>query len=199
VLDASAVIAMLRSEPGADIVWSASSDAVISAVNYSEVLKKTIERGGTGEAAAAFVRGLSIAIIPFDETLAAVSADLYPQTKQHGLSLADRACLALGIQRSCKVLTSERRMGLVVLPIKVSSPYVDHPVVDQTGLTGEYDFKLDIAMAGRGAAPPGGDTADAGPNVFAAVEDQLGLKLELKKLPSDVLVIDHIDKGPTAN
>ena len=42
VLDASAVIAVLRSEPGADIVRSALSDAVITAVNYSEVLKKTI-------------------------------------------------------------------------------------------------------------------------------------------------------------
>jgi hypothetical protein len=52
----------------------------MSTVNYSEVLKKTIEHGGAGEAAAAFVRGLSITLIPFDETLAAVSADLYPQT-----------------------------------------------------------------------------------------------------------------------
>jgi len=119
VLDASAVIAMLRSEPGADIVEKALSDAVISAVNYSEVLKKTIERGGASEAAASFIRGLTIAVIPFDESSAEASAALYPQTMQHGLSFADRACLALGIQRNCKVLTSERRMGLVALPIKV--------------------------------------------------------------------------------
>jgi ribonuclease VapC len=119
VLDASAVIALLRSEPGFDIVQAAIADAIISTVNYSEVLKKTIERGGTGEAAASFVSGLSIGIIPFDETLAAKSADLYPQTKEHGLSLADRACLALGIQRNCKVLTSERRMALPSLSIKV--------------------------------------------------------------------------------
>jgi ribonuclease VapC len=119
VLDASAVIALLRSEPGCDIVQAAIADAIISTVNYSEVLKKTIERGGTGEAAASFVSGLSIGIIPFDETLAAKSADLYPQTKEHGLSLADRACLALGIQRNCKVLTSERRMALPSLSIKV--------------------------------------------------------------------------------
>jgi PIN domain nuclease of toxin-antitoxin system len=113
------VIALLRSEPGCDIVQGAIADAIITAVNYSEVLKKTIERGGTGEAAASFVSGLSIAIIPFDETLAAMSAGLYLQTKEHGLSLADRACLALGIQRNCKVLTSERRMALPKLSIKV--------------------------------------------------------------------------------
>jgi ribonuclease VapC len=119
VLDASAVIALLRSEPGCDIVQSAISDAIMTAVNYSEVLKKTIERGGTGDATASFVRGLSIAIIPFDEALAAASAGLYLQTKEHGLSFADRACLALGIQRNCKVLTSERRMALPSLSIKV--------------------------------------------------------------------------------
>jgi ribonuclease VapC len=119
VLDASAILAIVNAEPGADLVRASLSGAIMSAVNYSEVLKKTIERGGTGEAAASFVRGLSVAVIPFDEALAAVSADLYPQTKQHGLSLADRACLALGIQRNCKVLTSERRMALPTLSIKV--------------------------------------------------------------------------------
>jgi uncharacterized protein (TIGR03435 family) len=80
---------------------------------------------------------------------------------------------------------------------------LDHPVVDQTGLTGEYDFKLDYAMAGRrnapAAAPADGDAADPVPDAFAAVENQLGLKLELKKLPFDALVIDYIDKEPTAN
>ena len=45
VLDASALMAFLHSEPGGDIVWQALPDALISAVNYSEVLKKAIERG----------------------------------------------------------------------------------------------------------------------------------------------------------
>jgi ribonuclease VapC len=89
------------------------------AVNYSEILKKTIERGGTGESAASFIRGLSIAGIPFDEALATLSAELYPAGKEHGLSLADRACLALGVHRKCKVLTSEKRMGMVILPSEV--------------------------------------------------------------------------------
>ena len=54
-----------------------------------------------------------------DEAFAAMSARLYPETKSHGLSFADRACLALGLQRNCKVLTSERRMALPTLSIKV--------------------------------------------------------------------------------
>lgn len=101
------------------MVRGALQGSCLNAVNYSEVLKKTIERGGTGIAASAFVRGLSIAVVPFDEELASIAADLFPQTKELGLSMADRACLALGIQRNCKVLTTERRMGLVALPIKV--------------------------------------------------------------------------------
>jgi len=122
VLDASAVLAIVNAEPGADLVRASLAGAVMSAVNYSEVLKKAVEHGGAREVAAAFVQGLSIAIIPFDEALAAVSADLYPQTKQHGLSLADRACLALGIQRGCTVLTADskwKRVSLSSIKVKV--------------------------------------------------------------------------------
>lgn len=119
VLDASAVIAVLREEPGADVVEAALSAAVMSTVNYSEVLKKSVERGGTGEYAASFVRGLGIAVIPFDAALAALTAELYPAGKEHGLSLADRACLALGIHRNCNVLTSEQRMARPSLSILV--------------------------------------------------------------------------------
>jgi PIN domain nuclease of toxin-antitoxin system len=119
VLDASALLAVFHGEPGADIVRAVMPGASISAVNYSEVLKKAIERGVPTEPLIGLVHGASVEIVPFDEALASASASLYPQTKQHGLSFADRACLALGVERKCKVLTSERRMGLVVLPIKV--------------------------------------------------------------------------------
>ena len=119
VLDASAVIAVLNSEPGAELVLGVLAGAVISAVNYSEVLKKTIERCQAIRPVSALLQGYRVEIVPFDEALATTSAELYPQTKAHGLSFADRACLALGVQRNCKVFTSEKRMGLVSLPIKV--------------------------------------------------------------------------------
>lgn len=89
------------------------------------------------------------------------------------------------------------------------------PVVDKTGLTGEYDFTLDFSTEGLaqpGFAPPpppppgaaGGPTPgpaldqDA-PTLLAAVQEQLGLKLDSKKGPLDLLVIDHADKVPTEN
>lgn len=74
---------------------------------------------------------------------------------------------------------------------------LDHPIVDQTGLTGEYDFKVEIEWIRRpGPAPDG--PSDPAPSVSQAL-DKLGLKLELKRLPYDVIVVDQIDKVPTAN
>jgi uncharacterized protein (TIGR03435 family) len=74
------------------------------------------------------------------------------------------------------------------------------PIVDKTGLTGKFDFNLEYSTEGlrprgRGADTPGGD----GPGLMDAVQEQLGLKLESKKDPIDILVLDHIDKVPTDN
>jgi uncharacterized protein (TIGR03435 family) len=80
----------------------------------------------------------------------------------------------------------------------------DRPVVDQSGLTGRYDFTLnftpDAAMATfvGGAPPPAGDSPDAAPDLFAAFQQQLGLKLEPTRAPVDVLVIDKVEK-PSEN
>jgi uncharacterized protein (TIGR03435 family) len=63
-------------------------------------------------------------------------------------------------------------------------------VIDKTGLTGRYDFTLEYAGLGDDAT---------GPNVFSAIEKQLGLKLDKSKAPLDVIVIDHIDKVPVEN
>jgi ribonuclease VapC len=119
VLDASALLAFLNSEPGAAIVRGVLHDAVISAVNYSEVLKKTIERNGSAQRVANIVGELAVAIIPFDEAHASAAAELYPQSKPHGLSFADRACMALGLMRRSTVLTTDGNWKLVSLPIKV--------------------------------------------------------------------------------
>lgn len=89
----------MNSEPGADIVRASLVGAFISAVNYSEVMKKTIERSVALDTLHALVKSASLEIVPFDTSLAEASAELFPATKAHGMSFADRACLALGIQR----------------------------------------------------------------------------------------------------
>ena len=80
---------------------------------------------------------------------------------------------------------------------------------DQTGLTGTYDFKLEFSTAGllgrlvvadtQRKAASAGIAADPVPDLFTALEKQLGLKLEKSKVSLDVIVIDHIDKVPTDN
>lgn len=119
VLDASALIALLRSEPGAEVVRKSLDGAIISAVNYSEVLKKTIERGGPIEIAVSRIEALSISIIPFDERHAAAAAELYPEAKPQGMSFADRACIALGLQQRATVLTTDAKWKLLNIPLKL--------------------------------------------------------------------------------
>jgi uncharacterized protein (TIGR03435 family) len=67
------------------------------------------------------------------------------------------------------------------------------PVLDKTGLAGKYDYTLEFQRPGVDAA------GDPLPSIFTAMEEQLGLRLEQKKLPFDVLVIDRADKVPTDN
>jgi uncharacterized protein (TIGR03435 family) len=97
------------------------------------------------------------------------------------------------------------------------------PVTDMTGLKGKYDFALDFAPddsmrimgpmgplpgplpAGggggwtEGAGPLPNASDNQGPTIFTAVQEQLGLKLEQKKGPVDLLIIDHMEKAPTEN
>jgi uncharacterized protein (TIGR03435 family) len=70
---------------------------------------------------------------------------------------------------------------------------IDRPVVDKIGLAGDYDFNLDYSPASTEPA------LEQAPNLFAALEKQLGIKLVPRKGPVDVLVIDHVDRTPTPN
>jgi uncharacterized protein (TIGR03435 family) len=83
---------------------------------------------------------------------------------------------------------------------------LDRPVLDQTGLTGRYDFTLDwtpdeFQFGGRAAqaqAPQPAPGTDVPPDIFTAFQNQLGLKLEGTKAPADLFVIDKAEK-PSEN
>ena len=80
---------------------------------------------------------------------------------------------------------------------------MDRPVVDQSGLTGRYDFQLkwtpdDSQFTQVGTLPPTNDNPNAPPNLYTAIQQQLGLKIEPTKAPDAVLVIDHVEK-PSAD
>ncbi len=117
VLDASALIAYVRNEPGASEVRKAfHKEVAISAVNWAEVLSKLADAGFDPGVTSRTLReqapiGPALAIWPFDEQLAQDVAHLREQTKRFGLSLGDRACLALGLFLKVPILTADRRWG----------------------------------------------------------------------------------------
>jgi uncharacterized protein (TIGR03435 family) len=79
---------------------------------------------------------------------------------------------------------------------------LDRPVLDQTGLTGRYDFGLlwrpEVPSGAAGNNPPSPSDGDGLPDIYAAIQQQLGLKLEAMKTPTEVIVIDHLEK-PSEN
>jgi uncharacterized protein (TIGR03435 family) len=98
-------------------------------------------------------------------------------------------------------------MTLAEFAIWFQKVVMDKPVVDRTGLTDRYDFKLDwtpdesqfIQLRGTGIAPPPPtDDPKAPPNLYTAIREQLGIKLETIKAPADVIVIDHAER-PSPN
>lgn len=94
VLDASAVLALLHKEPGHDEVAALLDGAVVSAVNWAEVRHKLTQRG-IDPSLADTVRVLGVQVRPFGLDDAERAAALWPVTRAHGLSLGDRACLAV--------------------------------------------------------------------------------------------------------
>jgi ribonuclease VapC len=109
VLDASAVLALLQDEPGADAVEDAVDEGgVISAVNLSEVLAKMVDAGASADAAADLIVSLFVDVSPFGLESARECARIRSIVRPAGLSLGDRACLALARSRSLPAVTADR-------------------------------------------------------------------------------------------
>jgi|tagenome__1003787_1003787.scaffolds.fasta_scaffold20608262_1 ribonuclease VapC len=109
ILDSSAVLAVLNNEAGSQIVTAMLEDALISAVNHAEVISKLVERGATLEQARAMLRIMDIGVVEFDRLTAERVGELRAGTKRLGLSLGDRACIALAEQKKTPALTGDRR------------------------------------------------------------------------------------------
>jgi ribonuclease VapC len=107
VLDASALLALLNREPGSATVAAHFPQVAISAVNLSEVAAKLVERGMPAEAVRTILEDLDLDIHPFDADAAYATGALRTATRQLGLSLGDRACLALGQRLQRPVLTTD--------------------------------------------------------------------------------------------
>ncbi len=108
VIDASALLALLNGEPGADIVTETLPDGVISAVNLSEVIAKLCDAGMPEKAVRQALQPLGLEIVPFDEEQSYQAGLLRPSTKDLGISSGDRACLSLAKMLGAAALTADR-------------------------------------------------------------------------------------------
>ncbi len=108
VVDATALLAWLHDEPGAERVAAVLDGALMSAVNWSEVVQKLLQRGAYIEGMDADAVELGVTIEPFTAAHAAAGARLWAKTRKAGLSLAERACLALAQDRALPVLTADQ-------------------------------------------------------------------------------------------
>jgi len=119
IADASAILALLKHEPFGKLDPRRLFRATISAVNLSEVLERLCSGGLSGSEAEAAVAELSLRVADFDEPQARLAAYLRPRTRGAGLSLGDRACLALGLHLGRPVITADRVWANLKLGVEV--------------------------------------------------------------------------------
>ena len=108
VLDASAVLVYLFREVGHEAVAEIIEDSCLSTVNLSEVLGRFVRDGHDAGVVLEQFHATRIEIVEFDDDQAVLAANLVTKTQPLGLSLGDRACLALGLARGLPVLTADR-------------------------------------------------------------------------------------------
>lgn len=109
VIDASALLAVIMDERGAEQVIAPGRLLHLSVVNLGEVFTKVVERGGVIEDVESYVRSQPIRVRAFRDSDAADAALLRPATKHLGLSFGDRACLALAQKAKLPVLTADTK------------------------------------------------------------------------------------------
>jgi PIN domain nuclease of toxin-antitoxin system len=119
VLDASALLAVLRVEPGADQVEPRLGNATIGAVNLAEVVGKLANDGVPEAEIRRAVARLELEVRVFDEEHAFAAGMLRKTTRRFGLSLGDRACLALAQRSNAVALTADRSWSQLDLGIAI--------------------------------------------------------------------------------
>lgn len=120
ILDASAILAILNQEPGTEaLTLDVLSGAVSSTVNLAEVQTRLVNKGGVPDEAWEDALSTVREAVPFSEDQAKIAGGLVTQTRALGLSLGDRACLALGIVLDAPVYTTDRAWKKLKLGIPI--------------------------------------------------------------------------------
>lgn len=119
VLDASALLALIQNEAGAENVRPLIPNATISAVNFCETVQRLRRGGMPMEAVTMILAPLLPEPVAFDRKTAYVAASLHEKTRAQGLSFADCACLALASMRGVPAVTAERKWDMCDVGVEV--------------------------------------------------------------------------------
>jgi ribonuclease VapC len=119
VVDSSAVLALLQNEAGGATVSQLMYGAFLSTVNLTEVHSKLIEKGLPAPLSWARIMALQCDVCAYTGEQARTAAELIQVTKPFGLSLGDRACLALAMERNAKAYTTDRTWKNLSLGIEI--------------------------------------------------------------------------------
>jgi PIN domain nuclease of toxin-antitoxin system len=119
VLDASALLAYLQDEPGGEAIEGVLAEAVMSSVNWAEVVQKSVAAGVNVDGMREDLEALGLEIVSFTPEDGEMAGRLWLQTRQAGLSLGDRACLSLGMRLDVPVLTCNIIWTTLGLPLDV--------------------------------------------------------------------------------
>jgi len=120
VLDASALLAALHREPGFERWQAYVADGMISTVNLSEVIAKLLDAPMPVDRAVSALAVLNLTPVDFDRAQALAAAEVRNRTKHLGLSLGDRACLALARTRRLPVLTADRAWEKLKVGVEIT-------------------------------------------------------------------------------
>lgn len=120
VLDASALLALLNREPGAERVAPLLDGAVMSAVNWSETVQKVAAHAIDPTGLRVDVEALGVTLVPFTVADGEATARLWTQARSAGLSLGDRACLALAVREDLPAVTADRAWAALALGVPVT-------------------------------------------------------------------------------
>jgi len=119
VLDASALLAFIYREPGAERVTGVLGEAAISTVNYSEVVTKLALRNRSPQRILDELTEFELEVVDFNRALAEDAGLLATATRGQGLSLGDRACLALARRENAVALTADSAWRQVQVGIEI--------------------------------------------------------------------------------
>jgi ribonuclease VapC len=119
VLDASALLALLKNEPGADQVAGLIANSSMSAINYAEVISHFVHLNMPANEVVAMLSPLPITIVDADQSLAQAAGHLRAMTSKAGLSLGDRFCVALALRENVAAVTADQSWKDVAEPLGI--------------------------------------------------------------------------------